>query len=339
VRPRNGLPALVLVALGAAAAPAHGQGTPAPGAPPPAPPPAPVPAPPPPGELTITLRSAGSSAGRPLALRGDAVRVRGLMTPYVAGERVVVRAYRGKRKLLARRVALRPTGGGAAGRFTLTFRARRSGTVVVRAGHLATPQLGRLAARPARVRVLRDRAGLGARGPVVRLLQARLAGLGYAVPRSGRFDDGTARAVVAYRKVTGLARVPVADARVLHWLLRGRGHFRVRFPGHGRHVEADLSRQVLALVDGRRVYRIYPASSGAPGTPTVLGTFRFYSKTPGVNAKGMLDSNYFIGGYAVHGYPSVPIYNASHGCLRVPIPNAAAIFRWVRIGDRIDVYP
>jgi lipoprotein-anchoring transpeptidase ErfK/SrfK len=61
-------------------------------------------------------------------------------------------------------------------------------------------------------------------------------------------------------------------------------------------------------------------------------------KTPGVNAKGMVDSSYFIAGYAVHGYPEVPIYAASHGCLRVPIPDAASIYWWMRPGTPVDVY-
>ena len=73
-------------------------------------------------------------------------------------------------------------------------------------------------------------------------------------------------------------------------------------------------------------------------TPTVLGSFRFYRKDPGTNALGMVHSSYFIRGYAIHGYASVPTYPASHGCLRVPVPDALAIFRWVRLGGRIDVY-
>ena len=54
--------------------------------------------------------------------------------------------------------------------------------------------------------------------------------------------------------------------------------------------------------------------------------------------KGMVHSNYFIRGYAIHGYASVPNYPASHGCLRVPIPNAAQIYDWVDIGDQIFLY-
>jgi lipoprotein-anchoring transpeptidase ErfK/SrfK len=51
----------------------------------------------------------------------------------------------------------------------------------------------------------------------------------------------------------------------------------------------------------------------------------------------MVDSNYFIRGYAIHGYASVPPYNASHGCLRVPIMNARTIYNWLRIGDVVWV--
>ena len=52
----------------------------------------------------------------------------------------------------------------------------------------------------------------------------------------------------------------------------------------------------------------------------------------------MVDSNYFIRGYAIHGYAEVPTYAASHGCLRVPIPDAAAIYAWVQTGTPVDVY-
>ena len=79
-------------------------------------------------------------------------------------------------------------------------------------------------------------------------------------------------------------------------------------------------------------------SSGKPSTPTVVGRFQVYSKTPGENAKGMVDSNYFIRGYAIHGYHEVPMYAASHGCLRIPIPDAPAVFGWVQEGMPVDVY-
>jgi lipoprotein-anchoring transpeptidase ErfK/SrfK len=136
-----------------------------------------------------------------------------------------------------------------------------------------------------------------------------------------------------------MARTNVADTSLFKALLAGKGTFRVRHPEHGKHVEADLSRQVIALIQGGKVQRIYPASSGKPSTPTIQGSFRVYSKSPGFNAKGMYYSDYFIRGFAIHGYADVPVFAASHGCLRIPIPDAISVFRWIKIGDIVDVYP
>ena len=52
----------------------------------------------------------------------------------------------------------------------------------------------------------------------------------------------------------------------------------------------------------------------------------------------MVDSSYFISGYAIHGYAEVPIYAASHGCLRVPIPDAESIYGWISYNMPVDVY-
>lgn len=180
---------------------------------------------------------------------------------------------------------------------------------------------------------------LGARGPAVRLLQDDLARLRYAVPVNGYFDEATGRAVLAFRKVTGLNRIESANAGLFQLLRRGAGRFHVRYPGDGNHVEADLTKQVLVEVQrGGHVRRIYTMSSGKPSTPTVLGRFHVYLKTPGTNSEGMVDSNYFIRGYAIHGYAEVPVYAASHGCLRIPIPDAAEVFAWVQVGYPVDVY-
>lgn len=179
---------------------------------------------------------------------------------------------------------------------------------------------------------------LGAHGPGVLLLQDELARLRYAVPVSGRFDAATGRAVLAFRKITGLERIESANAGVFQRLQHGAGRFHVRYPRDGKHVEADLSKQVLVEIEHGRVRRIYTMSSGKPSTPTVLGRFQVYSKTPGTNSEGMVDSNYFIRGYAIHGYAEVPPYAASHGCLRIPVPDAPTVFAWVQVGYPVDVY-
>ncbi|MEH3053305.1 MAG: L,D-transpeptidase [Patulibacter minatonensis] len=173
----------------------------------------------------------------------------------------------------------------------------------------------------------------------IKMAQTVLSRHKYVVGSRGHLDARTGRALVAVRKRLGLSRAPVWDRTLASRLASGQGDYPVRFKDHGRHVEADLSMQVLALIgEGGKVERIYPTSSGAPATPTVLGSYSVYRKDYGTNAKGMVHSSYFIRGYAIHGYKDVPTYNASHGCLRVPVPDALAIFNWVRMGTKVDVY-
>src|SRR2546422_11509800 len=99
-----------------------------------------------------------------------------------------------------------------------------------------------------RIRFASTNLSEGAQGGSVWLLQAQLNYLHYDVPRDGVFDAATARAVIAYRKVTGLERVPTTNTRIFQLLQQGAGGFRVRYRGDGRHVEAHLSRQELAEI-------------------------------------------------------------------------------------------
>lgn len=296
----------------------------------------PVPAPPVKTRLRITLERINGKQRAVIA--GTRVRVRGSVGVYVPGQKVTVRVYRGARKISAREVTVQRAGSGSTGRFVTGFVARGSGLLTVRASHRRTPELDTMIAPRRRVRVLEREAGPGSTGLVVRLLQRQLKERGYVVGTPGEYDGRTARAVEAFRKLTGMARTQIATREVFDKLVRGAGYFKVRYPDHGHHVEADLTHQVLALIDKGKVQRIYPISSGKPSTPTILGSFSVYSKTPGTNAKGMVYSNYFIRGYAIHGYAEVPVYPASHGCLRVPVPDAIPIYNWVQYGDRVDVY-
>jgi L,D-transpeptidase catalytic domain len=289
------------------------------------------------GRIGLELAGSYSVHGRQLAVAGRALRIAGRIVPYVAGQQVSVRIWRGH--TLIKRVAVqpKPTRTGKTATFSVRFTPERSGDVQVFALHERTDVQRRLLAR-APLAVLSPKAGPGTRSPFVALVQQRLAAVGYATPQTGVYDPLTGLAVLAFRKVNGMARVTTLSPAVVDELMRGVGGFRIRYPRHGRHVEANLGWQVLALIDDGKVVRAYTTSSGKPSTPTVLGHFRFYMREPGTNSHGMVDSTYFIRGYAIHGYFDVPTYNASHGCLRVPIPDASAIYSWVRIGDRIDVY-
>jgi lipoprotein-anchoring transpeptidase ErfK/SrfK len=100
------------------------------------------------------------------------------------------------------------------------------------------------------------------------------------------------------------------------------------------HVEADLVRQVLVVYDDDEILRILPISSGANkpfpepeggygSAKTPLGNFKFFAHIHGIHTGHLGDlfnPVYFEqGGYAVHGDTEVPPFNASHGCLRIPI--------------------
>ncbi|HTD09474.1 MAG TPA: L,D-transpeptidase [Solirubrobacteraceae bacterium] len=289
-----------------------------------------------PGQVKVAVQGVG---GRPLfALAGRRVIVRASVTPYVAGQTLELGLYLDGRQVAMKAVSVRPASNGA-GQVRASLSSRYAGLAQVRVTHAATAQQVGFDARSVSFRYVHTNLGPGAHDQSVRLLQSELNELHYAVPLTGVFDEGTGLALVAYRKMTGLARIPYAGRQVFELLARHVGSFRVRYRGDGRHVEANLTKQVLAEIEpGGRVYKIYTTSSGKPSTPTVIGRFQVYEKTPGENSEGMVDSNYFIRGYAIHGYAEVPTYAASHGCLRVPISDAPTIYGWVRTGTPVDVY-
>jgi L,D-transpeptidase catalytic domain/Putative peptidoglycan binding domain len=289
--------------------------------------------PPAPGTATVKLTGGLATSKMRYYAPSQRVVVRGHVRPAVPGEVLTLYAIRGKKasKTVRRKV-------GAGGRFVFRFKVGNRGRVRLVIKHAASPLQAAFRARAKRLSVVDWQAGAGERGVKVLMLQRALRSEGFATPVTGYYDDGTARAVLAFRKTNGLGRDGFATKEVFAMLARGRGAFKLRYPKAGKHVEFDWSRQVLVLARRGKPYRTYHTSSGTAATPTVFGTYRFYLKTPGTNANGMVHSSYFIRGYAIHGYASVPTYPASHGCLRVPIPNAASIFNWIDIGDPIYSY-
>ena len=261
------------------------------------------------------------------------VVLRGRVKPAVPGEVLTLYTVRGKKatKKIRRKV-------GKGGRFEFKFKVGNPGGLRLVVEHEASPAQGAFRAKPKRISVVNWQAGAGDKGVKVLLLQRALLHEGFATPVTGYYDDATARGVLAFRKTNNMGRDGYASKAVFAKLARGEGAFKLRYPKSGKHVEFDWSRQVLVLANGAKPYRTYHTSSGTPATPTVFGTFKFYLQTPGTNSKGMVHSSYFIRGYAIHGYASVPTYPASHGCLRVPIPNAAQIFNWIDIGNTIHSY-
>jgi lipoprotein-anchoring transpeptidase ErfK/SrfK len=286
-------------------------------------------APPPAPSLHIVTERVGGA--RATIVAHTRFRVRVIVKPFVPGQQVLVTLHRRGRTIFSKTLTVRQ--GKTAGQVLTGYAPKGPGQIEVRAAS------GAVVAPAARIKVLPDHVAAGSRGRSVRSMQAALRKLGYVVGQDGVNDGRTQRAVLAFRKLTGMARTSTADRAFFRALAAGRGRFHVKYPRHGRHVEGDIRHQVLVLVgSGGKVERIYPMSSGTGGTPTILGTFRVYRKDPGTNAKGMVASSYFIRGYAIHGYATVPTYNASHGCMRVPIPDAYPIFNWIRMGTIVDTY-
>jgi lipoprotein-anchoring transpeptidase ErfK/SrfK len=52
----------------------------------------------------------------------------------------------------------------------------------------------------------------------------------------------------------------------------------------------------------------------------------------------MYYSFYFYGGYAIHGYESVPDYPASHGCIRTFIADQPEVYNRIHYGESIFVF-
>jgi hypothetical protein len=297
--------------------------------------PAPAPAPPA-GKASLSVHGGLATKKARYFAPSQEVVVRGRVRPYVAGEVLTLYAIRkGKASKKVRRAVQ------ARGRYEFRFKVGNVGPVRIVVKHRASGGQAAFRTRDETIQVVDWEAGAGARGVKVTLLQRGLLKLGFATPVTGYFDSLTANAVNAFRKTNDMGRDGFAMKSVYAKVLRREGAYRLRYPSsgnHGKHVEFDWSRQVLVLADRGRPYRVYHTSSGSPVTPTVFGSYRFYRQDPGTNAKGMVHSSYFIGGYAIHGYASVPNFAASHGCLRVPIPNALSIFNWIDIGDPIYTY-
>jgi peptidoglycan hydrolase-like protein with peptidoglycan-binding domain len=180
---------------------------------------------------------------------------------------------------------------------------------------------------------------LGSTGPAVQALQTRLAALRYlpAVAVDEHFGLRTWHAVVAFQGWSGVACDGVVGPQTRGALDAARAPeaWSTR-PGFEIHVP----QQVLLMIRAGRVTRAIHVSTGAGGsTPT--GHFRVvrrermsWSSTFGV---WMPYAQYFSDGYALHGFPSVPTYPASHGCVRVPEPEAVAVWRFGRRGTRVWV--
>jgi hypothetical protein len=235
------------------------------------------------------------------------------------------------------------------GVITRTFRTGRAllpltpslGTIRVRVETLPRPDYAKVG-RFISARAPLPRLVPGSVGPLVGEMLRRLSALGYAVarPTSG-FGADVVQSVYAFQKAQRLPRTGSADEAFWRRLERPLPAVpRYRQPGD--HLEIDKARQILLVVRDGSVRLISPVSTaGIAGYYTPVGRFAIYRKVPGYDPSPLgvlLSPMYFLGGYAIHGNPSVPPYPASHGCIRVPNFVIARLFSSEPYGETVYVY-
>ncbi len=281
----------------------------------------------------LYLHDIFSVAHKLVGVPGRAIRVDGWVSRFEPHQKLTL-TVRVAGHTTRLRLRIRANANHRTGRFGAVVKAPAAGTLTVRAVHSDSPRLRHFGVSRAA-----DIVSVSTSDPLyTSLVQQRLAALHFYMPQSGRWDLQTELAIEAYHRLLGRGTSTALDPATLSDLLAGVGKFTVRFPQHGRHVEGDLSNQLVALIDGSKVFAIYPISSGKPSTPTILGDYRIYERVPGYLPDGMYYSDFFIRGYALHGYDPSPDYPASHDCMRLPISDAISAFNWLAIGDWVDVY-
>jgi hypothetical protein len=182
----------------------------------------------------------------------------------------------------------------------------------------------------------------------MREAEERLAEMGYG---PGRVDGVIERnALLAFQKWEG-RKVTGRMGRDDFNAIMSANAPRPKDSGY-KHVEVDLDRQVLLLTDDQgAVKRVLPVSTGSNRqykekggrglAYTPRGRFRINAKIAGWRKSplGLLYyPNYFSGGVAIHGNPSVPQTPESHGCIRIPMSAAVEMSRLLPVGTIVLIY-
>jgi len=180
--------------------------------------------------------------------------------------------------------------------------------------------------------------------------EQRLSAMGYWTGAvDGVPDRATRSALIAFQKWEGRA---VTGELTLDELgaIRKSAAPQAKEVGYA-HVEVDVDRQVLMLVNQDGSVRVLPVSTGngkefVDGGQTSVaytprGRFLVYEKEAGWG-NGPLGATYYAnfisGGVAIHGSPDVPTQPASHGCIRIPMFAAREVSKLLKLGTIVLVY-
>lgn len=163
-------------------------------------------------------------------------------------------------------------------------------------------------------------------------------------------DSSTYHAIAAFQKVAGRKRNGILTVLELE-AIRASTRPNPAFAG-AKHIEVDLTRQVLFLVDDQGIVtHILPVSTGSGKVYyesgkkqiayTPRGEFQITRQIKGIRRAPLgtlYDPNYFYNGVAIHGSDSIPFYPASHGCVRIPRFASKEFSNLVSVGMKVYVY-
>jgi lipoprotein-anchoring transpeptidase ErfK/SrfK len=199
---------------------------------------------------------------------------------------------------------------------------------------------------------------VGSKGEAVLALEKRLAELKIDTGKvDGKFDWSTWQGVVGFQKYWGLKRTGKVDNALRLKIQESAAIVGLITKGGGTRVEVDKSRQITMIYQKGTLFRLISVSTGSDkkyceyskkaktticgrsNTPT--GKFKVQRRINGwreSNLGRLYNPLYFNGGIAFHGAPSVPVYPASHGCVRLPMPVAEWFPDEVDNGTPVYVY-
>lgn len=122
-----------------------------------------------------------------------------------------------------------------------------------------------------------------------------------------------------------------------------------------RLIVVSIPDRKLALIEDRRVVKIYSTAVGAPSSPTPTGTYKIVQRIPnptwyGPGGKVVRPGKYnpigtrWMGlsrkGYGIHGTdnPRSIGHNVSHGCVRMRNRDAEDLFTRIAVGDVVELH-
>jgi hypothetical protein len=179
-------------------------------------------------------------------------------------------------------------------------------------------------------------------GNGIRAVQQQLAATAFLPPEAvdGRAGYRTQQAIMAFQAWNGLTRDgvagPVTKAK-LATAARPQG----RGTGPSRRIEVHRAKGVLLEISGGKVIRAIHVSTGAAATATPSGGYKVFRKElrswSFPFSTWLPYASYFNNGIAFHEYPDVPAFPASHGCVRVPAPEAKGVYEFAAQGTAVVV--